>query len=184
MKRKHIIRACLLLFCLLLCTACRSESKPKETRFSFVSEDSLTIVNAEGQELRFANGRWDGTMPVLDRHFTVDFVPGSTSAQVRFSEAVAVRLEPVRAKDRSSCLSFDGDDFRAGQRRGHGVDRACQYRHAAQQRELFGQGASAAYPAASGHDDCSRACHAVILCRRFPPAPGRPFRAASASRAA
>ena len=48
MKRKHIIRACLLLFCLLLCTACRSESKPKETRFSFVSEDSLTIVNAEG----------------------------------------------------------------------------------------------------------------------------------------
>ena len=44
MKRKHIIRACLLLFCLLLCTACRSESKPKETRFSFVSEDSLTIV--------------------------------------------------------------------------------------------------------------------------------------------
>ena len=77
-----------------------------------------------------------------------------------------------------------GDDFRAGQRRGHGVDRACQYRYAAQQRELFGQGASAAYPAASGHDDCSRACHAVILCRRFPPAPGRPFRAASASRAA
>lgn len=113
MKRKHIIRACLLLFCLLLCTACRSESKPKETRFSFVSEDSLTIVNAEGQELRFANGRWDGTMPVLDRHFTVDFVPGSTSAQVRFSESFSVRFEPERAKDRSICLSFDGDDFRA-----------------------------------------------------------------------
>ena len=97
MKRKHIIRACLLLFCLLLCTACRSESKPKETRFSFVSEDSLTIVNAEGQELRFANGRWDGTMPVLDRHFTVDFVPGSTSVQVRFSESCSVRVVPERA---------------------------------------------------------------------------------------
>lgn len=94
MKRKHIIRACLLLFCLLLCTACRSESKPKETRFSFVSEDSLTIVNAEGQELRFANGRWDGTMPVLDRHG-------------------GLPIEPERAKDRSICLSFDGDDFRA-----------------------------------------------------------------------
>lgn len=113
MKRKHIIRACLLLFCLLLCTACRSESKPKETRFSFVSEDSLTIVNAEGQELRFANGRWDGTMPVLDRHFTVDFVPGSTSAQVRFSESFSVRFEPEQAEARSICLSFDGDDFRA-----------------------------------------------------------------------
>ena len=78
-----------------------------------MSEDSLTIVNAEGQELRFANGRWDGTMPVLDRHFTVDFVPGSTSAQVRFSESFSVRFEPERAKDRSICLSFDGDDFRA-----------------------------------------------------------------------
>lgn len=111
---KKMIPVTLILFlCLLLCTACRSESKPKETRFSFVSEDSLTIVNAEGQELRFANGRWDGTMPVLDRHFTVDFVPGSTSAQVRFSESFSVRFEPERAKDRSICLSFDGDDFRA-----------------------------------------------------------------------
>ena len=153
MKRKHMIRACLLLFCLLLCTACRSESKPKETRISFVSEDSLTIVNAEGQELHFADKVWSGTMPVLDGHFTVDFVPGSTSVQVRFSESFSVRYEPERAKDRSICLSFDGDDFRAGQRRGHGGDRACQYRHAAQQRELFGQGASAACPAASGHDD-------------------------------
>lgn len=113
MKRKHIIRACLLLFCLLLCTACRSESKPKETRFSFVSEDSLTIVNAEGQELHFADKVWSGTMPVLDGHFTVDFVPGSTSVQVRFSESFSVRFEPERAKDRSICLSFDGDDFRA-----------------------------------------------------------------------
>ena len=113
MKRKHIIRACLLLFCLLLCTACRSESKPKETRFSFVSEDSLTIVNAEGQELHFADKVWSGTMPVLDCHFTVDFVPGSTSVQVRFSESFSVRFEPERAKDRSICLSFDGDDFRA-----------------------------------------------------------------------
>ena len=51
--------------------------------------------------------------PVLDRHFTVDFVPGSTSAQVRFSESFSVRFEPERAKDRSICLSFDGDDFRA-----------------------------------------------------------------------
>ena len=84
MKRKHMIRACLLLFCLLLCTACRSESKPKETRFSFVSEDGLTIVNAEGQELHFADKVWSGTMPVLDGHFTVDFVPGSTYVQVRF----------------------------------------------------------------------------------------------------
>ena len=106
MKRKHMIRACLLLFCLLLCTACRSESKPKETRFSFVSEDSLTIVNAEGQELHFADKVWSGTMPVLDGHFTVDFVPGSTSAQVRFSESFSVRFEPERAKDRSICLSF------------------------------------------------------------------------------
>ena len=113
MKRKHMIRACLLLFCLLLCTACRSESKPKETRFSFVSEDSLTIVNAEGQELHFADKVWSGTMPVLDGHFTVDFVPGSTSVQVRFSESFSVRFEPERAKDRSICLSFDGDDFRA-----------------------------------------------------------------------
>ena len=96
MKRKHMIRACLLLFCLLLCTACRSESKPKETRFSFVSEDSLTIVNAEGQELHFADKVWSGTMPVLDGHFTVDFVPGSTSVQVRFSESFSVRFEPER----------------------------------------------------------------------------------------
>ena len=117
MKCKTIF-SCLLLLSLLLCTACRSESKPKETRFSFVSEDSLTIVNAEGQELRFANGRWDGTMPVLHRHFTVDFVPGSTSAQVRFSESFSVRFEPERAKDRSICLSFDGDDFRAVERPG------------------------------------------------------------------
>ena len=113
MKRKHIIRACLLLFCLLLCMACRSESKPKETRFSFVSEDSLTIVNAEGQELHFANKVWNGTMPVLDGHFTVDFVPGSTSVQVRFSESYSVRFEPEQAEARSICLSFDGDDFRA-----------------------------------------------------------------------
>ena len=52
-------------------------------------------------------------MPVLDGHFTVDFVPGSTSVQVRFSESFSVRFEPERAKDRSICLSFDGDDFRA-----------------------------------------------------------------------
>ena len=111
---KKMIPVTLILFlCLLLCTACRSESKPKETRFSFVSEDSLTIVNAEGQELHFADKVWSGTMPVLDGHFTVDFVPGSTSVQVRFSESFSVRFEPERAKDRSICLSFDGDDFRA-----------------------------------------------------------------------
>ena len=105
MKRKHIIRACLLLFCLLLCTACRSESKPKETRFSFVSEDSLTIVNAEGQELHFADKVWSGTMPVLDGHFTVDFVPGSTSVQVRFSESFSLSgLNRSGRKDRSICL--------------------------------------------------------------------------------
>ena len=56
---KKMIPVTLILFlCLLLCTACRSESKPKETRFSFVSEDSLTIVNAEGQELHFADKVW------------------------------------------------------------------------------------------------------------------------------
>ena len=106
---KKMIPVTLILFlCLLLCTACRSESKPKETRFSFVSEDSLTIVNSEGQELHFADKVWSGTMPVLDGHFTVDFVPGSTSVQVRFSESFSVRFEPERAKDRSICLSFDG----------------------------------------------------------------------------
>ena len=42
-------------------------------------------------------------MPVLDGHFTVDFVPGSTSVQVRFSESFSVRFEPERAKDRSIC---------------------------------------------------------------------------------
>ena len=86
----------------------------------------LTLItgNAPGNDMRFYNERveasrnfankvWNGTMPVLDGHFTVDFVPGSTSVQVRFSESFSVRFEPERAKDRSICLSFDGDDFRA-----------------------------------------------------------------------
>ena len=43
----------------------------------------------------------------------MDFVPGSTSVQVRFSESFSVRFEPEQAEARSICLSFDGDDFRA-----------------------------------------------------------------------